>query len=87
MTHYAVTSTDLTGVPAPWVPHASDEFLHRRDGDPGMPWKETWFVGADEMAHGFALSLHMTVSPERADGVMARSSPSTPTAVTCTWRM
>jgi hypothetical protein len=67
MMRFAVSSTNVAGVPAAWVPRASDEFLHQPDGDPGMPWKETWFVGAYDLANGFALSLHMTVSPERPD--------------------
>jgi hypothetical protein len=62
-----MTSTHVTGVPAAWVPRPSDEFLHRRDGDSALPWKETWFVGAYDLANGFALSLHMTISPERAE--------------------
>lgn len=62
-----------TRTPTAWLPRPTDEFLHAVTGDPALPWKETWFVNVCDLGAGFALSLHLTVSPER--------SPSTRVAI------
>lgn len=60
-----MTTADLRAVPREWVPNPSDEFLHELVGDAALPWKETWFVNVHDLDAGFALSLHMTISPEK----------------------
>jgi hypothetical protein len=52
--------------PASWLPHPDDELLHEPIGDPSMPWKDTWFFNVYDLAAGFALSVHMTVSANRS---------------------
>lgn len=66
-------TTAHLAVPVRWLPRPEDEFLHPHVGNSAFPWKETWFVNVHDLAAGFALSLHLTVSPER--------SPSTRVAI------
>lgn len=48
-----------------WVSDPADERLHEPEGDPSLPWKDTWYFSLRDEASDQALNLHMTISANR----------------------
>jgi hypothetical protein len=56
-------------VPAAWVPDPADERLHVPEGDPSLPWKDTWYLSLRDEDSDQTLNLHLTISANRTPPV------------------
>ncbi|MHB8692223.1 MAG: hypothetical protein ACYDHH_13355 [Solirubrobacteraceae bacterium] len=59
------TSPNAARLPAEWIANPDDERVHVPEGDPSLPWKETWYLSMRDEDSDQTVNMHMTLSANR----------------------